>query len=455
MKKRCFAALLALALLAGCGQTSPAPSASSAPSDSGAPATPEEPVVHVHTDYSALEDPEPGQPDVGDRWYEDYQSVLQPRDDYGDLIPFPGARTYYPDPWNGETYECSNLYGLMTVDGKVVLDPVYVSISNTAWTDDALDTHYWPVWQLGSGRGWGEDLAEIYAFAARDGSWVTDFIYLGWTDLDGQILAGTEDALHLLDPDTGEVLRVWDLAGFGLSGEDFSWNSWEVTESSQMTPWGLMIDYEMVPVEGGWSSEGINFLDLETGVRTRISEEEWNDYFNQRFTGRSGWWEVRLQNGEATVSYGSGQHTEPRASFPAEGLPDDAIGYVDSLWERFVIFQSYTEEPWCAVYTLDGEAVVPVQQGQVSQLTDYTAGPGQPAYFAVNVLGEDHTVIWNEQGEEVFSIPEEEPWLLRYGDLVQVDYDSPTIEAERSARVGFYRLDTGACVFYRNLGIGD
>lgn len=55
------------------------------------------------------------------RWYEEFTDTLIPRDDYGELVIFTGGYRFGED--NGYVYDC--LYGLMTLDGKIVVDPVF------------------------------------------------------------------------------------------------------------------------------------------------------------------------------------------------------------------------------------------------------------------------------------------------------------------------------------------
>ncbi|MBQ7101637.1 MAG: hypothetical protein IJN81_08385, partial [Clostridia bacterium] len=57
------------------------------------------------------------------RWYEEFTDTLIPRDDYGELVVFTGG--YRHDESNG--YSNEHRFGLMTLDGKIVVDPVFNS----------------------------------------------------------------------------------------------------------------------------------------------------------------------------------------------------------------------------------------------------------------------------------------------------------------------------------------
>lgn len=55
------------------------------------------------------------------RWYEEFTDTLIPRDDYGELVIFTGGYIFEL----GENFAQEQLFGLMTLDGKIVVDPVF------------------------------------------------------------------------------------------------------------------------------------------------------------------------------------------------------------------------------------------------------------------------------------------------------------------------------------------
>ena len=85
-----------------------------------------EPPVREHWEVLRREERLPA---VGSRWYPQRVEELIPRSDYGELVPFAGAVFYvtYPGALEEAAYP-TTLYGLMTLDGAVVLDPVCTSI---------------------------------------------------------------------------------------------------------------------------------------------------------------------------------------------------------------------------------------------------------------------------------------------------------------------------------------
>ena len=170
-------------------------------------------------------------PLVGERIYSDYTDTLICRDDYGTLIPFAGQRLAADWPASDGC-----LYGLMTRDGKVVVDAVYSEICAPTWHGGGR-SHTFPLLILRKGT---EDGAAI-AVAAADGSWCTDFAYqyyvaseeglllfrasgLTWMREDGSIEAElTYGQMGLSETDWQQILNEisWGegLAGSMLNGQ--------------------------------------------------------------------------------------------------------------------------------------------------------------------------------------------------------------------------------------------
>ena len=118
--KRLLVFLLSFCLLTGCGT---APKAESAP--------PPEPVSPVYTDWSKLTPYASTEPLYA--YFEPYSGdgPLQPRDDYGPLLPYIGACSS-----TGSYMGDLPLIGLVTTDGQLVTDPVYAAMETSA--------AYWP-----------------------------------------------------------------------------------------------------------------------------------------------------------------------------------------------------------------------------------------------------------------------------------------------------------------------
>ena len=240
---------LALALtLAGCGAPSgealpPQPSEgveTAAPIPTLTPSAKPIPTdgPYVYTDYSKLEDNVP-RPNVYERWHGEFTDHLIPSPDYGHLLPFSGSAI--ADEWGGE-YGTYALDGLMTLEGKVVVDPVYAAVTQLCSGGDydyGYPDTYYPAFLLSryAGDGGGGKPGALFGayddvrsvLCAADGSWVTPeyrFSYAaqvyGYGVQDGAIFAlRDKNVLCLLDISTGEEIFSATLEGL----EDETLNS--------------------------------------------------------------------------------------------------------------------------------------------------------------------------------------------------------------------------------------
>lgn len=265
-----FAALLTLAACApeaGEAPSAPSPSVpvsleSALPAPENAP--PELPAEAekrgVYTDWSKLEPYEPPEL-LYRRWYEEPVHELRPLDGgYGVLVPYVGSAP--PDMSWGGVYE----YGLMTMDGTIVVDAAYsgvyrlslresgelvrlpvLKIMATAPAEDEWDWSYWDQrvgaaaldgsWSIPpeyggvraySGEGfflWDEDTVYVYhtdgqlcrSIPCAGVSFADEFMDM--TALSGGVLCRLEETtLRLLDLETGEsayVEGISDIAGPG------------------------------------------------------------------------------------------------------------------------------------------------------------------------------------------------------------------------------------------------
>lgn len=160
---------------------------------------PDDPVVK--TDWSKLAPYEEEKP-ICTRRYEDFTDTLIPADDYGPLVPFLG------DKLGGVGGE-GNRYGLATLDGEVVVDPVFSNVwrgDGSGWGYHSATTPV-PYMMLAKGISttsrdeWPE--GGSWAMAALDGSWCTEFKY----GMDGELTIwdrginrnATEKGLFVLD----------------------------------------------------------------------------------------------------------------------------------------------------------------------------------------------------------------------------------------------------------------
>lgn len=244
--KRLFPLTLALVLaLSACASSgppmaeTPAPSGAATPTQTPAPTGP-----LVYTDWSQLTPYEkPEQPiSKFTRRYAGFTDALIPAEDYGFLIPFPGAvvTRSAEDSWGG-WMEDYNLYGLMTLDGEVVVDPVFSSAyAPSMWDEPSQQSRKLDclILQKVVQDENGEPVS-VAAVCARDGSWCTGFDYsYDWELMldspnkevvpmrrigDGSRLPFYQD-LVFLDVHTGEELKTIGLSKVLERWPDVAWS---------------------------------------------------------------------------------------------------------------------------------------------------------------------------------------------------------------------------------------
>lgn len=243
--KRLLPLSLALVLaLSACAPTgAEAPGETALPSPSAAPTqAPASSGPSVYTDWSQLGPHEKPEQPVSKftRRYEEFTDTLIPADDYGPLIPFPGAIVTRPaeDGWGLEDY---NLYGLMTLEGEVVVDPVFSSAFAPSYWDErsgqSKELNCLVLQKVVKDKN-GEPI-DVAALCARDGSWCTGFDY----SFDWEMLMGQSEGnvipmrrrgdssrslfyrdLAFLDVRTGEEVKTVDLGKVLERWPDAAWS---------------------------------------------------------------------------------------------------------------------------------------------------------------------------------------------------------------------------------------
>ena len=319
--KKLIPGLLALALLlSACGgpaaEETPTPAPEPTPTQTAEPTpTPEPTPVYsgVHTDWSKLEPYQPVQA-VYTRRYEGFTDTLIPAEDYGPLIPFVGTKLTVGEELAGMYDEGFDLYGLVTLEGEVVMDPVLTSVLLL----EEYDSTYYVVSQpkvmlLGKTVYDGEGHPEgRYALCAIDGSWCTDFLYkYSWeitpcvTFSQGVPLETGDGTLAFLDPDTGNVLRTLDLAA--------------QVGTRNISPFAIHVDDNT-----GWTSVSLYYWG-ESGENGSISLLFDPDGKAHALPAES-WW--AYQYGDGLVPVFTGDHR---------------YGYVDAETGEWAIQPKFTE----------------------------------------------------------------------------------------------------------------
>lgn len=253
--KRTLAAALALLLLCGGCE-------GSAPLSTPAPGTDTPGGSAVQTDWSALAPYVPEQP-LYTRRYEGFVDTLIPADNYGPL-------TYYLGDRVGGLEGEGNRYGLMTLEGEIVTDPVFSQVWQGADFNGPLLLPYMMIQRAAvssSEHEWPDQ--GLWAMCALDGSWCTEFRYaldeellnwgVGYTRANGDqngIFALNGSALVYLDGSSGKERFREE-----RSGEEYPW------ELLYTSHWLDGMVYYM-------ADEAYMATDPATGAKIPVSEAE-------------------------------------------------------------------------------------------------------------------------------------------------------------------------------------
>ena len=441
MRRILPALLLALGLLAGCSAPggSSAQSASSQPQGAQSASSPQTggDNVKVQTDWSVLEGDEELPPAVVNRWYDRYTDHLIPRDDYGTLLPFAGARVIL-QPLEGEIPDpdyiaSSSLYGLMTQEGTVVMDPVCTAVYRVPYTSDTGESASLPVLALekGDGERGAPGSGSLLALAAADGSWCTDFVYWGCAASPTAILAGGETGLELLAPRTGEAVKEWSWNQLGLeSGDGVPWFTGDAYSTVQWTGDRFFLGCF------GENGDTARFLDPMTGEVTTSSARDWYDSLDQRYQDApQTWWDAKA-NGDGTYTLSMGEETHT-ISAPLD--MGDNLPYV-SGGDRVIFEDGHGA---FAVTDLEGTTILPRREGTLAVLqNDWEGGR---AWLAVRLEGEELWLLYNWDGTLASSVPgAPDSWCSTSGPLVEVRAD---------ATAAYYRPEDGKCVLRVYFGL--
>lgn len=207
---------------------------------------------------------------VGSRWYEGYAENLLPRDDYGALIPYAGARLM--DNWPAIT---GCLYGLMTTDGVAVTDAVYSSVSRPTYYGGPERIAH-PLLALRRGERGNEEyeIESLYAIAALDGSWCTEFCYRYLSVGKSGLLLFADDGITYMSP-TGKIIKYWSMTKLGLTREEVGMLFGDLYWGDG---WGghWYGDYLVISAINDYTE--MDLLHLPTGRRMLMPRDEWDTY---------------------------------------------------------------------------------------------------------------------------------------------------------------------------------
>lgn len=218
------------------------------------------------------------------RYSNSYCGKLTPGN-YGTLIPFVGRDSEFSPPEDPETVINESLYGLMTVDGKVVVDPVYTAFD---------------IYDIGGGKsilaltsvpGDSSDpnnFHNLLTVAASDGSWVVNRI-------DAYVVSssGGKIVLNIYDDKKGcNCVEVLDLKGKQLAAYDNAISDYGYLDGilyilKESSDFDEYYDYvtELIDDNGNTVLEGYN---LCSALKNDLAVAREGDYFG--IVRRDGTW---------------------------------------------------------------------------------------------------------------------------------------------------------------------
>ena len=383
MKK--ISLLLALLLIfSGCAKTS-VPSVTPALPPEPTPGTPPsfENPSGIYADWSKLQKPE-NPVEIGSRLHEGPLTELIPSDDYGILVPYVGD--VVTSDAGGFFVSTEYRYGLMTMDGCVVLDPVLSAVYS-------ITTDIGEVYVLDKPVGEGENMYQAEALCAMDGSWCTDFIYSGtyWT---GEYLRAfcldNNNESSLLDSRGNKILGLEDL-------------EFEIPLNKDMDDW--MLQYSALNFSGGYVN-----LQLEDGYYAYFDMQGKvlrSDEFNGRSYSTFGFFKdgVAVVQPLTSIYYGI---LKPDGTWLVH--PDSGNNYCEALMQ-FGGFMLRDEDGVLTAF--DGKGNVICNKPQLSrlespELVELSNG------WCISAWKDSTNIIYDLDLNELI-IPVEDSWADCYG----------------------------------------
>lgn len=444
MKKRCLALLLSVLLLAGCAPSGP--EASSGPAASSAPAEGKG-ASGVQVDWSRLEERTGRLPDTdGGRWYPDCTDHLIPGPDYGPLVPYVGGQAYSFNrwEWEGEVQEYFSdwptaLYGLMTREGKIVVDPVYQHVTPYTCRQGGEDLTL-PVLLLAQvDEAWKDSNSGLrYAVAAEDGSWITDFAFVTYTNREDRLFLLRPEGCTVLDSATG-ARQDWSWAELGVSEDEvpemltFVQFVTGLTWLDQGVCLGQRADEDS---DGSWENAQARIFQPDTGEIFWVEQSQWDQWCGEDADRR---WH---RNETMTWSDSGMVVTVEGRDYPLEDTSPDFWLYFQR--GDFAILDSQDSGMEYLYRLSTGERLL--EGGRLGLIAD----PARPEAVFPEAGTQGSWTLYSDSLEPLLTLHTVQPrWMqcsLRDGLLSCWDDGS---------FFGCWDLDRETCIFYRNLGLGD
>ena len=438
MKNRCLALLLSTLLLAGCAPSGPA--ASSAPAEGKG-------ASGVQVDWSRLEERTDRLPDTdGGRWYPDRTDRLIPGPDYGPLVPYVGGQAYSFNRWEreGEVQEYFSdwptaLYGLMTREGKIVVDPVYQHVTPYTCRQGGEDLAL-PVLLLARvDEAWKDSNSGLrYAVAAEDGSWMTDFAFVTYTNREDRLFLLRPEGCTVLDSATG-ARQDWSWAELGVSEDEVPEMLTFVQHVTGLT-WldqGVCLG-QRADSDGSWENAQARVFQPDTGEIFWVEQSQWDQWCGEDADRRwsvceDGVWE----NGTMTITVNG-------RSYSLRDVPEGFWLYLRQGDLAILEGQSGGEDRHYLYRLSTGERLL---EGRYINLT---VDPLRPDSFCAAVLAGGWTV-YDSELLPIVTLPPSGTNNWFYFNL----RDGILSFHDDSSCFACWNVETGKMIFYRNLGLGD
>ena len=339
----------------------------------------------VNVDWSVLEPYSPVKP-IYTRVSDNEMTELKPSENYGPIIPFQGDRL------GGQTE--FPRYGLVTLYGEIVMDPVLSQVWDGGTESGYYDLEPLPYYMLCKetpAQSQDGTASEVWAMAAKDGSWCTDFKYImdGETTLwgrsttqncseNGIFLGDGDDLVYLSAEDGRELFRVKDipdeigiymaLFGAGWAGDrpyirNYGSQGWWIDqETGSLTPTDQLPGTDPV-VDGKY----VNY-NYEDSSYT-VYDESGNKLLTAGGISRITW-----DGGDQFVVYENTQNGWETGYLVSAVYNAATMDRVDSPAEGHNVFFGYgTGSGWC--WYIDGEDTVFIQGARTVRVTV----PGRPS----------------------------------------------------------------------------
>jgi len=387
------------------------------------------------------------------RWYPQTVTELIPRTDYGPLYSYVGTIVQSVEQWTDpDGVEQTQLspwttpvYGLMTRDGKIVTDPVYQGVYQPTYRHgDQLVVH--PVLLLSrASEEWNEydTNGQRYAVAAKDGSWCTDFEFWLYTMNAENLLLVGPAGVTLLDPLTG-------------TRQNWSWESLSYTEKDLPSLLGILLWlYGFQWTDEGailgltnaenWDQTDVRLFHPEDGSISIISREEWESILNAKQQSDLTQYEQAefdLKDSQITISFENKRYTFPAPS----GMTTLHSVEID---HGLAILNDYSNsENGAWLYDLDTGSLL--AQGAFIGFVQDTYDPDAIKFIYI-LYNNGSRALYSPKFTPFLSYPTPDPMsqtFFQYQDGLIFARDDMTF-------FGCYDAQSGECIFYRNLNMGD